>query len=563
MKKTSAQILLSFALLTLGESCSKNFLEIKPQASLTTELLADKKGLDGLLVAGYNAMDGCTIGETTVAWRSSFANWLYGEVASDNAHKGSEITDQPEMIPIQYWRDLTPDNTYMTTLWRAVYEGVSRANDVLKTLKLATDLSEADANRIEGEALYLRGYFYFLGKRYFNMIPWIDENTEDFRVPNTTDIWPNIENDFIRAIELLPEEPAQPGSAHLNAARAGLAKCYMFQSKFSDAKPVLDDIINSGRYILWPNFYDNWNTAYEGKTSGTEAIFQIQNSLNDASGRENGKTLYLAGIAQIQGCCGFYQPSQDLVNAYKTTPEGLPMLDDFNETDLKSDDGLLSSDSFTPATDLLDPRLDHTVGRRGIPYLDFGIFPGKEWVVDQATYGPYRLKKGMSTSAQQDITSVNSRTTVNYNIYRFAHILLMRAECAVEENDLATALDLVNQVRIRARDGELVKNDDGTPAANYKIEPYPSFSSQDYARKAVRFETRLEMATEGDRWYDLVRWGIAESTITTYFAKEGTKRALMNASAAYKADYLPIPGAEIELSKDDNGAPTLTQNPNY
>ncbi|HTE07480.1 MAG TPA: RagB/SusD family nutrient uptake outer membrane protein [Flavitalea sp.] len=563
MKKTSAQILLSLALLALSESCSKNFLEIKPQASLTTELLADKKGLDGLLVAGYNAMDGCTIGETTVAWRSSFVNWLYGEVASDNAHKGSEITDQPEMIPIQYWRDLTADNTYMTTLWRAVYEGVSRANDVLKTLKVATGLSEADVNRIEGEALYLRGYFYFLGKRYFNMIPWIDENTEDFRVPNTTDIWPNIENDFKRAIDLLPEEPAQPGSAHLNAARAGLAKCYMFQSKFSEAKPVLDEIINSGRYILWPNFYDNWNTAYEGKTSGTEAIFQIQNSLNDASGRENGKTLYLSGIAQIQSCCGFNQPSQDLVNAYKTTPEGLPMLDNYNETDLKSDDGLLSSDPFTPATDLLDPRLDHTVGRRGIPYLDFGIFPGKEWVVDQATYGPYRLKKGMSTSAQQAITSVTSRTTVNYNIYRFAHILLMRAECAVEENDLATALDLVNKVRIRARDGEIVKNDDGTPAANYKIEPYPSFSSQDYARKAVRFETRLEMATEGDRWYDLVRWGIAEPTITEYFAKEGAKRALMKASAAYKADYLPIPGAEIELSKDDNGAPTLTQNPNY
>ncbi len=197
---------------------------MQPQASLTSQLLANKEGLDKLLVSAYSALDGCTIGETNVAWRSSFANWLYGEVASDDALKGSEITDQPEMNPIEYWRDLTPDNSYMTTLWRAVYEGVARSNEVLQVLKLAKGLSAADTARIKGEALFLRAHYHFLGKRYFNMLPFVDENVTDFRIPNDKDIWPDIEKDFQDAISLLPVEPEYPGSAHLNAAKAGLAK---------------------------------------------------------------------------------------------------------------------------------------------------------------------------------------------------------------------------------------------------------------------------------------------------------------------------------------------------
>lgn len=550
-------------LVVIIDSCKKSFLNVQPRASLTDQLLANKDGLDKLLVAAYAATDGITVDETYDGWRSSFANWLYGEVASDNALKGSEITDQPEMNPIEYWRNLTSDNSYMTTLWRAVYEGVARTNTVLQVLHETKDLSDADSNRIKGEALFLRAYFHFLGKRYFNMLPYIDENVTDFRVPNDKDIWPNIEKDFQDAISLLPEEPEHPGSAHLNAARAGLAKAYLFEKKYDLAKPLLDDIIKSGRYILWPNFYDNWNTANEGKTTGTEAIFQIQNSMNDAGGTQNGKTFYLLGIAQIQSCCGFFQPSQDLVNSFKTGSNGLPMLDTYSDVDLLSDDGIKSSEAFTPPSNDLDPRLDWTVGRRGIPYLDFGIFPGADWVVDPTTYGPYRLKKGMSTSAQQDVTGVSSRSTVNYNVYRYADILLMRAEVAVEENDLPTALDLVNKIRIRARDGQKVTFSGGTPAANYVIEPYPSFPNQDYARKAVRFERRLELATEGDRLYDLVRWGVLKETLTKYFANEGRKRPLMHASAEYKADYLPIPSTEIDLSRDDEGNPTLKQNPNY
>ena len=119
----------------------------------------------------------------------------------------------------------------------------------------------------------------------------------------------------------------------------------------------------------------------------------------------------------------------------------------------------------------------------------------------------------------------------------------------------------VNMVRNRAKTGEVVRFADGTPAANYVIEPYPDFPDQEYARKAVRFERRLELALEGKRWYDLVRWGIAEEILNEYFLTEN--RPLLDQFGAYKSDFLPIPGAQIDISRDDDGSPTLTQNPDY
>ena len=241
--------------------------------------------------------------------------------------------------------------------------------------------------------------------------------------------------------------------------------------------------------------------------------------------------------------------------------------------DLANDQGLETGDPFTPPTDNLDPRLDFTVGRRGIPYLDFdiakfsglpgdkNIFPGKLFVIDQATYGPYRAKKFLPTQAEKDATDAFLGTSnVNYSIHRYADILLLRAEVAVEESDLSTAMMYVNMVRNRAKDSEVIRFEDGTPAANYVIEPYTSFPDQDYARKAVRHERRLELALEGQRWYDLVRWGIAETVINEYFATED--RPLLNGKS-YRSDFLPLPGSEIDVTRDDDGNPTLTQNPDY
>lgn len=569
--------IIGFVILSITTlSCGEEFLDLKPTASLNPEILNNLEGLDALLLAAYSGLDGSfeNAGVTGFGWQNDYTNWLYGSITSDDALKGTSIGDQPDMNPIELWSTLTPANAYLTALWGSVYEGISRANAVLQIFANTEGLSDADKARIYGEAHFLRAHYHHYGRRYFGIIPYIDETAVDFRVPNDRDISADIEADYLVAIENLPVDPSVVGKAHKSAAQASLAKLYMDNAEYSKAKPLLDAIISSGRYILFPNYNENFIWDNEGATTGTEKIFQIQSSVR--AGRNTLDGRLVNGIGQLHGCCGFFQPSQNLVNAHKTDANGLPMLDTYNDVDLHNDQGIETADPFTPASDNLDPRLDFTVGRRGIPYLDFEInllpagpgndlrlFPGKAYVVDQQTYGPYRTKKLLPTKAEQDATDGGFLGTsiVNHSIHRYADILLLRAEVAVEENDLSSALMYVNMVRNRAKTGEVVRFADGTPAANYVIEPYPDFPDQTYARKAVHHERRLELALEGKRWYDLVRWGIAEEIMSDYYATED--RPLLNEFGAYKSDFLPLPGGQIDISRDDDGNPTLIQNPDY
>lgn len=567
-------LIVTCAFLVIG-SCSEDYVEVTPTSNLTPDLLANQEGLDALLLASYAGLDGVfeAGGNTGFGWQNDFSNWLYGSITSDDALKGTSVGDQPDMNPIEEWSTLTPANGYMRALWASVYEGVSRSNAVLQVLANTEDLDAATQARITGEAHFLRAHYHHYGRRYFNQIPYIDELVEDFRVPNDRDIFSDIEADYLVAIDNLPMEPANVGTAHRSAAQASLAKLYLDEGMHAQAAPLLQAIIDSGRYMLFPNYNDNFIPVGEEATTDTERIFEIQ-STTRIGGETNGRMVN--GIAQLHGCCGFYQPSQNLVNAHKTDADGLPLLDTFNDTDLANDQGIATADAFTPPTDNLDPRLDWTVARRGIPYKDYTIgllpagpgddlrlFPGADYVVDQTTYGPYRTKKLLPSQAEKDGTSGGFLGTSlsNWSIHRYADILLLRAECAVEANDLGTALMYVNMVRNRAKTGEVVTFTDGSPAANYVIEPYPSFANQEFARKAVRHELRLELAMEGKRWYDLVRWNVAEQVINEYYATEDRPR--LDAFGGYKSDFLPIPGGQIDTSRDDEGNPTLTQNPDY
>ena len=267
-------------------------------------------------------------------------------------------------------------------------------------------------------------------------------------------------------------------------------------------------------------------------------------------------------------CCGFYQPSQDLVNAYQVDANGLPLLDSFNQTDVTSDYGIESDEPFTPYTGKLDPRLDYTVGRRGIQYNGFGIHPGKNWVrarfVDIS--GPYTAKKSVYYAGETANMGTGSwgqqRSGINYHIMRYSDVLLMAAEAAVETGDLAMALDYVNQVRNRAKNMTYVKNEAGTAdAANYSIEPYASFPDQDFARKAVRFERRLELGMEGHRLFDIRRWGNGVQIMNDYFANEARTITSFNGDPRpyeEKHNIFPIPQEAIDLSGN-----ILQQNPGF
>jgi hypothetical protein len=576
MKTTVA--LFGAVLLAIVSSCSDSFLDVKPKAALSSSTLQNNKGVNSLLTGAYALLDGWATSEGAYrSYQVGADNWVYGSVASDDAYKGTIAGDQPPISLIEQ-HNIASDNIYFRGKWRGMYDGIARTNDVLQILPKVIDITEAETNEIVAEARFLRGHFHFELKKMYNNVPYIDEtiydpnNLESTKVPNTTDIWPKIVDDLTAAYNALPLKQTQPGRPTKWAAAATLAKAYLYQGKYDEAKTLLEAIVGSGQYKLMDNYHDNFRAV---TNNNLESIFEVQYSVNDgASGGENGNigsTLnYPYGGGGVTTCCGFFQPSQNLVNAFKTdATTGLPLLDTFNDSDVTSDQGIEATAPFTPYTGPVDPRLDWTVGRRGIPYLDWGVHPGKTFVRDQAYGGPYSPKKhvmyrsdvGTNTFAGNPRLNAN-----NYRMIRYSHVLLWLAEIAAQQNDLEAARGYVNQIRARAaKPAGFVKKIDGTPAANYVIAEYTTpFPDQAFALKAVQFEQRLEFAMEGHRRFDLVRWKIADKVLNAYYAVEGNKRSyLKNVQfVAGKHEYFPIPIQEI-LNSQVGGQPTLTQNNGY
>ena len=552
-------------------ACKKEFLDPNPYNLYQPEQLYNKKGLDGLLVGAYGMLDGQGISGAS-GWMVGATSWVYGDVVSDDAYKGTDAGDQPQMTEIELWAS-QPANTYFYYKWLSVYEGVARSNDVIKFAARVTDISEEERTNYIAQARFLRGHYHFDAKRNWNMVPYIDTATTSYT--NTEDIWPNIEQDFLFAYENLPETQTDVGKANKWAAAAYLAKVYMFQNKWAEAKVLYDEIILNGKtsnnlkYALQPEFWKNFNANFE---NSSESVFSQQAS---ASG-----TIVAAAETSYElaypyggdfGCCGFYQPSQNLVNAFKVDANGLPMLDgSYNATDLKNDQGITSSEPFAPDNVTpLDARLDWTVGRRGIPYYDWGPHPGRSWIRDQQYAGPYSPKKHVYAKADiGSLTNAGSnhrQTAKNYNIIRYADVLLMAAEAEVEVGSLEKAREYVNIVRARAADPvSFVTDSLGNPAANYEAKPYLlPFPDKETARKAVRFERRLELAMEGHRFYDLVRWSIADQVLTNYVNVEKTKRTYLTSASFTKGknEYYPISNRVIEVAA--KGGNTLVQNPGY
>ena len=471
---------------------------------------------------------------------------------------------------------------------------------MLRILKKATGINHDDSIEIAAEGRFLRGHYHFEAKKMWNNIPYVDETVTyeggNFYIANDTS-WLPIEKDLLYAVNHLPQRQPAIGRINYYTAEAVLAKAYLFQHKYTEAQPLLKDIIDNGvnslgvKYSLSPNYGDIFDPAHK---NGSESIFVAQASVNDGAFGQNGNAgdalnfpFPTDGSAAPGTCCGFFQPSQYLVNHFKTDPvTGLPDLDHFNESDVTSDQGINSDSSFTPYKGTLDPRLDWTVGRRGIPYLDWGNHPGKAWIRDanqaEGPYSPiktvyYQNQQGsfVEQNAWAPIFTVNS-----INFIRLADVLLWAAEVEVEIEGGSTdlALDYVNQVRARAmnRAGWVHTYIDPAnpmlgftdiPAANYKISTYPSgsFSDKNFARKAIRYERMLELGMEGHRFFDLVRWRIADTEMNAYFKKEQTLRDNLKGAnfTKTKNEYFPIPLIQITLSAGPDGVEKLIQNPGY
>lgn len=567
-----------FVLMLIGYSCKESFLEIPATGQLDEEQLSNKKGIEGVLVSVYGQLNG------RGNRMASASNWVWGSIRGGDANKGTDPGDFSDINPIQRFEYITTQGVTKDK-WDGLYEGVARANLVMKLIGVAkADVTDADKKRISGEARFLRGHYYFELKRGFNNTPYVDESvdygTGIEKVPNNADLWPKIEADIKFAYDNLPETQDAAGRVNKWAAGAYLAKVYMYEKKFAEAKALYDVIIKSGKttngklYGLVPKFQDAFKAAND---NNSESVFAIQaaantGSVNNANPDFDLNWPYNTGPNGPGNCCGFFAPSFELGNSFRVDATGLPLLDGSYNTagkELKTDMGLKSSDAFTPDAGPVDPRLDHSIGRRGIPYLDWIDHPGNDWIRNQSNAGPYSSKKyayyRTDIGSLQDNSSwTPGYTAINVNIIRFADVLLMAAEAEVEVGSLEKAREYVNLVRARAANpASFVKRASGENAANYVIDTYKTaWTSKEAARTAVRFERKLELSGEGHRFFDLVRWGTAGADVNAYLTYESKKLSGALGGAKFtpnKNEYLPIPQGQIDLLGKD----VLTQNPGY
>ena len=366
-------------ILGLASACKDDFLTRQPQGQYSPSALQTAKGVEGVLIGAYAMTDGQGL-DGQAPWENDIQSWVFGGLTSDDAYKGTDAGDQPEESFLEKW-DFQPTNGHIKNKWRGLFKGVARANDAINTLKNVKDISEARRTQILAEAKFLRGLFHFEAKKMWKDIPYIDDaifdlnNLESTKVPVDPAAWAKIEKDFADAASVLPATQAQAGRPTKWAAKAFQAKALMYQgfsvstgaansAKLTAAKALLEEIVNSGKFKLMDNFRDNHDASTR---NNAESIWEIQYASSSASGDAANAGVGLAHpYASPWGCCGFYQPSQNLVNAFKTDADGLPMPDTFNNSDVTNDQGLKLEAAFTPYEGSLDPRLDHTVGRRGI-----------------------------------------------------------------------------------------------------------------------------------------------------------------------------------------------------
>jgi hypothetical protein len=590
MKKLQAKLIVPLVILlvSLVYACRKDILNRPILQSLSPAILANKAGVESLLIGTYSLLDG--VGGIGGGINAAGSNWLFGSVAAGDAYKGSEPSDGGnDALPVGNFT-YTTSNPYIQSKYTLCFSGVVRANDVLRILPLAKDVPAADVKRITGEAKFLRGYYYFELKKMYNMIPYVDETVTDGNQPNDKDIWPNIEADLQAGIDNIPALQPNKGRANKWIAVAYLAKAKMFQHKFAEAKTLFTDLIANGtkpngdHFALNDNMQKNFSPNAAQKNS-VESVFAAQASVNDNSGGNNGNTGDELNFPYNSGpgaCCGWFNPSQSLGNSFKTDAvTGLPLFTTFN-------DGKKVSGKTDPYTGTVDPRIDITMGRPNIPYLDWGN-PPASWIRDP-TDGVFNPRKNVYSSSEKGTNSstenywaANEVTSNNVNLMRWSDVLLMAAEAEVEAGDVNIALGYVNQVRHRAAnpvwwvykgtDYDATKSEyviKTTKADNYLVSEYPAgaFADKNYARTAIHFERKIELAMEGQRFFDLQRWdqgtGSMATEINAFFAYDINVNSQLTGAHFTKGknEYYAIPQNQIDLS-GATGSSKLKQNPGY
>ena len=587
MKTFKNKILIGLAALVLSAGliigCSDSFLDGPPQGSLDEVTLSNPAGVEANLIASYRVLGGWFAG--VGGWGAASSNWPFGSVTSDDAYKGSENLDQPDVNDLElYIWSLPGAHAYLNDKWRSQFEGISRTNSTLRLLNrvLTNDpgsIGPAQSNGIRGEALFLRAHYHFEAWKIWGNIPYYKEDDTDFRKTNQgVDAIANVLADLEEAINLLPDSPrnGEVGRVTRWTARAYKGRVQAYTNDWQGTLTTLREVRNSGPFALEPNYHRVW-TGFSEYANGPETILAFQASANDGNPDGDnanwGERLNFPHGGSPLGCCGFHQPSHNLVNFFRTDANGLPLpLTQPNNWNTIGTNLTAEVSADMP----LDPRLDWTVGRDGVPYKDWGQHAAV-WIRDPGFGGPYSPKKNVhedASGAQSNVGWVPSQlNSVNLHLYRYADMLLLLAEAEVEVGSLENAREIVNEIRARAAAGaqgpgtdagniSVPIDDPSITWADYRVGLYnDAWTNQAVAREAVRIERRLELAMEGHRFFDLRRWGQLQDVLNNYVQVERTRIPNLQAATSLEArhQWYPIPNTQIELSRVD-GQDRLVQN---
>lgn len=552
IKNTIKNVVCIGAVAALGfssVSCD-SLLDTKPQGAFTSEQIGDEEAID-LMTSAYATLL-CHYFGNNESFAGPINNWVI-DLRSDDALKGGDgVTMEGYMHQLEVG-NVQSDNDVINFKWRNNYFSVSRCNTAIRALVASSNLSDANRRSYVAEMKTLRAYYYFDMLRLFQKFPYFDENVvnpSECRADQYSreQIAEFIKEDLRNCYEILPDTQEEPGRFNRFVAAALLARVDLFTHDYAEAEKYAGYVISSGQYQLYNNFLDMSKPEFNNQFESVLAVqFSSANSPDQYNFNNCLNCTWSDGNLYGNGD-DFYLASQNLVNAFRTDANGLPYLDgSFNSENIDGADYAGN----------IDPRLDFTLGRIGMPWR--GHMYNEKWCRNLELYGQYSGKKPYPAPESPYVkTGIVpwGASSLNMILIRYADVLLMKAEALIEQNkDLDDARKLINEVRAKAArsvDASYTPVDCNPMVANYLVREYGATGwSQDYARKAVRMERRLELAMEGLRWFDLLRWGNAVETVNNYYASEVKLRSYYTSANLTEDElYFPIPVNQVDNAGD-------------
>ena len=544
-------------------SCDSFLDEHVPQATLSDEQVKTAENAEAMVVSAY------AIFTTAEDINSSFSMWNF-DVRSDDAYKGGSGTSDGDVFhQLEVQQGVLTTNWNINDMWVRLYNSLSRVNSAIALLNSSE--FEMKAQRL-AEMKFLRAYGHFLLKRLYKNIPFvINENMtyDEYNTLSNTEYsndegWQLIIDDLMEAYNTLPVTQTDKGRPTKASAAAFLTKVYLYKAYRQDDpksnqvtsinQQDLEKVIEFSNPSLYSNYgleadiHNNFRPE-EQYENGKESLWAIQYSRNDGSTYGNLNWSYGLIPPNIPGATDggtdFYKPSQNLVNAYRTGADGLPLIDTFNSKD------------YDKANDNADPRLFLTVGMPGLPYMFNRNFMMEEtsiWSRSNGLYGYYVTLKQNIDPALIDTYLIKGSywaSSMNRIVFRYADVLLERAEAYAQLGQTQQAIDLVNQIRTRAAGStQMIAGYPGAYGVKFYITNYKGSYTKDETIKIVKMERRLELGMESERFFDLVRWGEAATVLNKYYAEEIPHCAIYGEAhfTANKDEYLPIPFSQISAS---------------